>query len=1020
MASGKSTYEPLDASDLQLYKAIIDEQAEFRISSLKQYEKIFKAVIDQLGDQELRNARAVYDEKIDQEKKFIAKCAENGRKMTSDEINNLTEYQRERKHAEEVYYKSRQRFELQASNIAQKAEQNRYDKLTAYQQAMYQKVLKQRFKEEKDELKTQQQLLEATIEGYSAKLSTATGEQQAQLSLAIDEAKKELSYNLQLQVSADTGKNTADKELQTLLKESKLFDATTSSKTKGEFYREAAKDKENDKLEILAEAAKKIAEVKEAPEMTDKERAAEIRAIQNAANKQARDANNDALVYEVKAAIHENKAAQQQKNKEAWSPDGLIKSLQSTLNKFADNLGSRINSGLNEITDNVNTFYEYQAKVEARLQGTEVSYADSLEKIRNNVNFSGYIRQKDVITNLVKLVDTGVSYNVDLRAFLATISDDIAATFDAFDSDLLKLIRIQQADTTAARLGMEASLTKLFNEYFSDTSYLSDAYDGVSKVLSEVSALKNKDDSLEFEYMVQKWLGSLYSVGLSDSAANKIAEGISYLGTGNVDALNSNESLQTLLAMSASHAGLSYADLLTGDLTSENTNRLLKGMIEYLQEIANNTDSSVVTKSAYANLFGLSTTDLRSIQNISNDSIDKLYEENLTYNNALTELQYQTSQIASRTHISQVLANVLDNAMMSTATTLANQTDIWSTWMVLDVIEKLTGGIDIPTVTVMGNSVDLNTTVTALAKSGIAGQGLMSSLLEALSSGEWGANFNLNAWGFDEYTARGQELQYQGIQKTPQTGISVSKEFITNSGLASMGDEYNEYNEFNDYSSEQQYVDASSVYNNTYQNNNQKYYNDTGYVGSSINEEYNNNYSNNTHRNNQVSNGFGNASPDNRYSGSVSVDDIRANSLASGAAAAHEDSTITNSEVNESGDIYQKIYNAIADDSNSVISRINELHNNVVVNGNALKVNVDFNNLGTMPVQIDNMSDVMKKYLDERIRSVISTTFGDGSVKDEDGTYSVVTALKAALDNINVTVTNDFFDAYYQKQAFTV
>ena len=130
---------------------------------------------------------------------------------------------------------------------------------------------------------------------------------------------------------------------------------------------------------------------------------------------------------------------------------------------------------------------------------------------------------------------------------------------------------------------------------------------------------------------VQKWLGSLYSVGVSDSAVNTIAEGLNLLGTGNVTALNSNESMQTLMAMSASKAGVSYADILTGGLDAETTNKLLKSMVEYLQSIANNTDNNQVTKSAYANLFGISATDIRAISNLTQDDVNNISKQTLNY-----------------------------------------------------------------------------------------------------------------------------------------------------------------------------------------------------------------------------------------------------------------------------------------------------------------------------------------------------------------------------------------------------
>lgn len=100
---------------------------------------------------------------------------------------------------------------------------------------------------------------------------------------------------------------------------------------------------------------------------------------------------------------------------------------------------------------------------------------------------------------------------------MATVKDEIVNTFDAFDSNLLRLIRIQSADSTAARLGLEAALSKSFNAWFEDTAYLNDAFDTVSANLLEASSLLSRAASTELEYAAQKWLGALYEAGASQN-----------------------------------------------------------------------------------------------------------------------------------------------------------------------------------------------------------------------------------------------------------------------------------------------------------------------------------------------------------------------------------------------------------------------------------------------------------------------------------------------------------------------
>lgn len=406
------------------------------------------------------------------------------------------------------------------------------------------------------------------------------------------------------------------------------------------------------------------------------------------------------------------------------------------------------------IDQNIDAFYEYQGTINARLQGTNETFNDISKTIKKNVGFSGIVSQKEIVNNIKQLTDSGVAYNLEVRAFLASVSENIADTFSAFDSNLLRIIRIQQADTTAARLGMEASLTKLFNQYFSDSSYLTDAFDSVTESILDASAQMTRDQSMEFEYIVQKWLGALYSLGLSQDAVSTIAQGINYLGTGNVDALNNNDALRTLMAMSASNAGMDFGQILVDGLDPDGTNLLMKSMIQYLADIASNTSTNQVTKAVYAELFGVSTPDLNVFTNLSS-SVDSLFASTQTYNESMNEVSNQLSQVASRLHISQIIDTAFENVQVETATNIGGNAATYGLWKTLNVIEGLTGGIQIPAFSVFGNMVDLDTTVTALAKTGIAGLSMMSSLLGGLFSGNLFGSLDLKSWGFDEYTSRG-------------------------------------------------------------------------------------------------------------------------------------------------------------------------------------------------------------------------------------------------------------------------
>lgn len=171
-------------------------------------------------------------------------------------------------------------------------------------------------------------------------------------------------------------------------------------------------------------------------------------------------------------------------------------------------LGKAVNNGISSINSNIEAYLgaysKYMTGIETRLQGSTKSFSSITSLISRNVGASQYISQSKVLENLSKLVSEGISYNVEQRAFLATVSDKIADTFNAFDSNLAQIIRIQQADSTAARLGLESYLTKFFNRTFGDTSYLSTMFDTVSASLLGAQSQLGRDAGLEFEYTAQK------------------------------------------------------------------------------------------------------------------------------------------------------------------------------------------------------------------------------------------------------------------------------------------------------------------------------------------------------------------------------------------------------------------------------------------------------------------------------------------------------------------------------------
>lgn len=541
------------------------------------------------------------------------------------------------------------------------------------------------------------------------------------------------------------------------------------------------------KLALQKKAEKELAEYRDKlTKNSDKQSAAQrqknaekyLKEEKKRAEKNAKDL--DAYQKELAKARAKEELEEQKKNENALKRI-REKNAKELGEKFGDSYAGKAakvlsNAISSSIDKYVSVYSKYMSSINARLQGAGLGYDAINKTILKNAAASPYYKYTDVINNLNSLVQAGIADNVVQRAFLATISDKIATTFNAAESSLLEIIRIQQRDSTAARLGMEAELTQLFNNYFSDTSYLSNTFDSVQATLVGLSSQYGTEQSIELEYMIQKWLGSLGSVGVSSSTLQTIASGIGALGTGDVDTLSSNSALQNLLVMASNYAGLPYGEMLSGGVNAYDINSLLAGVVEYIQSIAS-TQNNVV-KAQYAQLFGLSVADINAFKNISKNTIDELYKSGMTYSDTLNELNDQLSHVSGRMHLSEKIDNVLDNALAAIGINLANNAASYGIYKAADMLEKLTGGIELPFVTALGTGMDLNMSLEGLVKAGVIGFSTIGALTSALSSLSSGGGMSLANWeleldkgsGFQMYDAADRLVQSTSSTRVISSG----------------------------------------------------------------------------------------------------------------------------------------------------------------------------------------------------------------------------------------------------------
>ena len=368
-------------------------------------------------------------------------------------------------------------------------------------------------------------------------------------------------------------------------------------------------------------------------------------------------------------------------------------------------------------------------------------WANITDKFVGVSALSPYIKQETLATNLENLVGKGIAYNVEGRAYLATIAEKIATTFDVADGTLLRLVRIQQQDSSAGRLGMESMINAFLNNMYETSEYLSDVADTVRGSMEEVEALMGAADAVALEYQVQKWMGSLYSVGMSKGAVSSIAQAFGQLAAGDISGLT-NGGAGNLMIMAANQAGISIADILAKGLDDSGTNQLMAAMVDYLQQIAASSNESRVVQQQIAKIYGLTASDLKAATNL-NGSMNTIGSSSLSYAGAIGRLQSMAGSIWQRTSMGEGFANVWDNLKYTMAAGIAKDPIMYGIYKVAGLLDTVAGGINIPAIHVFGNSVDLETTVADLMRVLAFSGGILANLGSIITNAEAGAGFNM-------------------------------------------------------------------------------------------------------------------------------------------------------------------------------------------------------------------------------------------------------------------------------------
>ena len=475
----------------------------------------------------------------------------------------------------------------------------------------------------------------------------------------------------------------------------------------------------------------------------------------------------------------ERRAAKMKLSMEKIADDAFSGAAKSLLNVS--------NSLYDKITKSAEFYGDLLGQMETRLLGSGKTYSSVADMITKTFAVSPFFSMENAMKKTSEFIEKGIAYNVEVRASMAVLSEKVASTFDAFDSTLLRTIKLQQADSTAARLGMENMLNRFLNEQFQDTSYLSNLSDSVASALIEAESRMSTQDAVGYEYAVQKWLGSISSVGASDNLVTKLAQGFGYLGSGDISSLNANSELETLLVSMANRgSGRSYGDILTNGMSVSDVSSLMIGLRDLVSEIEQS--GNIVALNQYAKVFGMTVSDLTSILNLEAKDISAIANDMMDYNGALANLKDQSSMknLASRTSDQEIMDNLLNNLIGNAGQQISSSAGGYFAWkmagMVNEFMDGIETGIDFSPFGVGGH---LDLKIGDITRAVTVMGGLMSGLGTVISgiNSITGINLDWDEIGKVETITRGDA---SGLSTVKQGKFSSETTYVGNTDSSSI------------------------------------------------------------------------------------------------------------------------------------------------------------------------------------------------------------------------------------------
>ncbi len=383
-----------------------------------------------------------------------------------------------------------------------------------------------------------------------------------------------------------------------------------------------------------------------------------------------------ALLREAEEDAHKKRLENYKKEGKVFK--GIIEGAVGSLDAVGKTVGAITSTLTSQIDKSLDKYIDAQQSMAAHLTGvgggTGSSALTSLtNSLQSTLSATNLVRQERVFDNLVNYVKAGINYNVEQRAFLQTLADDIDLVFNTANGSLAQLIRLQNQDSTANRLAIEYSLQKFLNQNYQTSEYIKDSYETVANALLTSQSLMNTNNAMNFEAAVQTQLGSMYSAGMNSGTISNLATAINALGSGDIS--NVGTGISNLVLMAAARAGLDYGDILNRGLDATTTNRLLSSLTDYMAEM--NDNQSNVVRSQLSSLFGVSITDLMAASNLRQ-----------TTGGATTDIGTLFGDYGDFVTFGTGLRNTISNLMFSFGTNMASSPGLLASYEITKMISK--------------------------------------------------------------------------------------------------------------------------------------------------------------------------------------------------------------------------------------------------------------------------------------------------------------------------------------------